>query len=72
MIDLTPFKTDLEKICKEFALQQLALIGSAARDDFSPESDIDVLVTFQGDYKLFDRYFCTFQNRAKVVDSLPG
>ena len=57
MIDLTPFKTDLEKICKEFALQQLALIGSAARDDFSPESDIDVLVTFQGDDKLFDRYF---------------
>jgi predicted nucleotidyltransferase len=57
MIDLTPFKGDLEKICNELSLQQLALIGSAARDDFSPKSDIDVLVTFQGDDNLFDRYF---------------
>ena len=35
MIDLTPFKTDLENICQELSLQQLDLIGSAARDDFS-------------------------------------
>jgi predicted nucleotidyltransferase len=35
----------------------LDLIGSAARGDFGEKSDVDVLVTFEGDEKLFDRYF---------------
>ncbi|MBM3261929.1 MAG: nucleotidyltransferase domain-containing protein [candidate division Zixibacteria bacterium] len=33
------------------------MVGSAARDDLKPESDIDVLVTFAGAGQLFDRYF---------------
>jgi predicted nucleotidyltransferase len=57
MIDLIPFKSDIEKICQELSLQRLDLIGSAARDDFSVESDIDVLVTFAGDENLLERYF---------------
>ena len=57
MIDLTPYQSDIENICRELRLQQLDLIGSATRDDFSDNSDIDVLVTFEGDENLFDRYF---------------
>jgi predicted nucleotidyltransferase len=57
MIDLTPFSADLEHICQELRLQRLDLVGSAARDDFSTASDIDVLVTFRGDDNLFERYF---------------
>jgi len=57
MIDLTPFKSDIEKICKDLSLQKLDIIGSSTRDDFSDKSDIDVLVTFSGDEHLFDRYF---------------
>jgi uncharacterized protein len=57
MINLAPFKSDIEQICKDLSLQKLDLIGSAARDDFSDKSDIDVLVTFSGDENLFDRYF---------------
>jgi len=57
MIDLMPFKTDIETICQELSLQYLDLIGSAAREDFSAESDIDVLVTFTGDENLFERFF---------------
>ena len=57
MIDLALYKSDIESICKELRLQQLDLIGSATRDDFSDDSDIDVLVTFEGDENLFDRYF---------------
>ena len=66
MIDLTPFKTDLEHICQELSLQRLDLIGSAARDDFSAESDIDVLVTFAGDEHLFERYF-SLQARLEAI-----
>jgi predicted nucleotidyltransferase len=57
MINLIPYKSDIEHICRELRLQRLDLIGSAARDDFSDDSDIDVLVTFEGDENLFDRYF---------------
>ena len=57
MIDLTPYKSDIQNICRELRLQGLDLIGSATRDDFSDDSDIDVLATFEGDENLFDRYF---------------
>jgi predicted nucleotidyltransferase len=57
MIDLTPYKSNIQNICRELRLEQLDLIGSATRDDFSDDSDIDVLVTFAGDENLFDRYF---------------
>lgn len=32
--------------CKRWQIAELALFGSVLRDDFGPESDIDVLVTF--------------------------
>jgi len=35
--------------CKRWKITELALFGSAVRDDFNPESDIDVLVTFDRD-----------------------
>lgn len=42
--------------CKRWKITELALFGSAVRDDFNLESDIDVLVTFDGDahWTLFD------------------
>ena len=42
--------------CKRWKITELALFGSALRDDFNMESDIDVLVTFDRDarWTLFD------------------
>jgi predicted nucleotidyltransferase len=42
--------------CKKWKVVELALFGSVLRDDFGPESDIDVLVSFQPDapWSLFD------------------
>ncbi|MDI6761624.1 MAG: nucleotidyltransferase domain-containing protein [Thermodesulfobacteriota bacterium] len=42
--------------CKRWKIMDFAIFGSALRDDFSPESDIDVLVTFDRDahWTLFD------------------
>jgi predicted nucleotidyltransferase len=34
-------------------VKALELFGSATREDFSPASDIDVLVTFEGKGQLF-------------------
>ena len=37
----------LSEICKRFLIHELALFGSALRDDFSESSDIDLLVEFK-------------------------
>ena len=33
--------------CRRYHIQRLALFGSVLRDDFTPDSDVDVLVEFQ-------------------------
>jgi predicted nucleotidyltransferase len=35
--------------CQRWKITELALFGSVLRDDFRPDSDIDVLVTFADD-----------------------
>ena len=57
MLDLGKFRSRIEAVCRELDLSRLDLIGSASRNDFSPDSDVDVLVSFLGDERLFDRYF---------------
>jgi len=37
----------IESFCRTNGIRRLALFGSVIRDDFRPESDIDVLVEFQ-------------------------
>jgi predicted nucleotidyltransferase len=46
-IDITDNK--LESFCKRNGIVRLALFGSVLRDDFGPESDIDILVEFAQD-----------------------
>ena len=36
----------LADFCQAWRINELALFGSALRDDFGPESDVDILVTF--------------------------
>lgn len=36
----------LAEICRRHGVARLALFGSVLREDFSPESDVDVLVEF--------------------------
>lgn len=37
----------LAAFCRRHGIRRLAVFGSALRDDFGPESDIDVLVEFE-------------------------
>lgn len=58
MLELNAYKKQIESICRALSVQRLDLVGSAARDDFQPDrSDIDVLVDFKGQERLFERYF---------------
>jgi predicted nucleotidyltransferase len=36
----------LDAFCRQWRVTELALFGSALRDDFGPESDVDVLIEF--------------------------
>jgi uncharacterized protein len=46
----------LSRFCQHWKIRELALFGSVLRDDFRPDSDIDVLVTFDtdADWSLLD------------------
>ena len=50
---MVTFKVDKHRVaafCRSHRIRRLALFGSVLRDDFSPESDIDVLVEFEEGY----------------------
>ncbi len=37
----------LTEFCRKYHIQKLAFFGSVLRDDFRPDSDVDVLVEFE-------------------------
>jgi len=39
----------IEEFCRKWKISEFAFFGSILRDDFCPESDVDVLVTFAND-----------------------
>ncbi|HEY3415806.1 MAG TPA: nucleotidyltransferase domain-containing protein [Armatimonadota bacterium] len=39
-------KEKIEDFCRRWAIVELALFGSVLREDFGPQSDVDVLITF--------------------------
>jgi predicted nucleotidyltransferase len=54
-----PIFLDEEKIkdfCRRWKINEFSLFGSVLREDFGPESDVDVLVSFDPDipWSLFD------------------
>lgn len=55
MISFVP-DNQLAAFCRRWKIEELALFGSALREDFRPDSDIDVLVTFAPEvpWSLFD------------------
>jgi hypothetical protein len=40
-------KHEIERFCRRHRIRRLALFGSVLRDDFGPDSDVDVLVEFE-------------------------
>jgi len=45
-------KEQLIQFCKEYHISKLSLYGSVLRDDFRPDSDIDILVEFNEGFKI--------------------
>lgn len=51
-------KHKIEAFCPKWKIEELAIFGSALRDDFRPDSDLDVLATFTRDseWSVFDHW----------------
>src|SRR5437868_682000 len=57
--------------CRRWKITEFALFGSVLRDDFRPDSDVDVLVTFapEARYSLFD--FVDMQDELQAIFGRP-
>lgn len=62
---------DLDELCHRWKVSELALFGSALREDFDDESDIDVLVSFApgARWSLFD--LVTVQSELETLFGRP-
>ena len=50
VVQIAVDKTALAEFCRRHHIRRLALFGSVLRDDFGPESDVDVLVEFDPEH----------------------
>ena len=46
MIRVELLSSKISEFCQKWKIAEFALFGSVLRDDFRPDSDVDVLVTF--------------------------
>jgi predicted nucleotidyltransferase len=53
--------------CRRHHIRRLALFGSVLRDDFGPESDVDVLVEFDPDHTPGLAFFAMQDELSKIV-----
>ena len=68
---------DLAALCHEWKVTELAVFGSAARGEMTPESDVDLLVTFSKDARwslwdlvaIQDDFARLFQRKVDLVES---
>ncbi len=60
-------QSTISRFCREHKILEFAVFGSILTEDFRPESDVDVLVTFAPDcrYTLFD--LAKIQEQLRVI-----
>ena len=71
LADIDLPSNDLRAFCRKWEVRELSLFGSVLRDDFGPDSDIDVLVSFAEDapWSLWD--FTTMRDELSALLGRP-
>jgi uncharacterized protein len=71
-----PMKADVEippdrlaQLCRRYGVRELSLFGSALRQDFGPDSDVDVLVEFDPSAQVG---FLTLSKMRRELSALVG
>lgn len=60
-------KAEIEAFCRRNHIRRLALFGSVLRDDFGPDSDLDVLVEFEPGARVGLRFFGMEQELSEIL-----
>ncbi len=60
-------REEIARFCRRWKITELALFGSALRDDFRSDSDIDLLVTFAPDARWSAWEFLDAQDELAVL-----
>jgi uncharacterized protein len=60
---------ELESFCRRYQVRELALFGSMLRPDQLPESDVDLLVSFQPEARIT---FTTLARMQRELEALLG
>jgi len=61
-------KKKIESFCRKYHITRLSLFGSVLREDFSPDSDVDVLVEFEPEYiPSFFRLFAMQDELSEII-----
>jgi hypothetical protein len=61
---------EIAAFCRRNGIRRLALFGSVLREDFGPDSDVDVLVEFQPDTSV--GFFELYDMEQELSDILGG
>lgn len=66
----------LEALCRRYQVRELSIFGSALRDEFRPDSDIDLLVQFEPEAQIGFLAFAGLQEElaelfGRKVDLVP-
>ncbi len=62
-------EAEVAAFCRRYRVRRLSLFGSVLREDFGPESDVDVLVEFEPDAQVG---FLTLSRMAREFSALVG
>lgn len=60
-------KAEIEAFSRRHHIRKLALFGSVLRDDFTPASDVDVLVEFEPGTRVGLRFFALEQELSELL-----
>ena len=64
---IAPDREQLARFCQRWRISELAFFGSVLRDDFRPDSDVDVLVTFAPDARWGLLDFVAMQDELSAI-----
>ncbi len=58
---------EIAEFSRRNRIRRLALFGSALRDDFRPDSDLDILVEFEPDTRVGLRFFALQRELSELI-----
>ena len=60
-------KNKIDDFCRRHNVRRLALFGSVLGEDFTPESDVDILIEFEPGTRIGLRFFALQDELSQIV-----